>query len=393
MADEADLAAVPNTVVREFVAGGENRLAAATIQRLLEIARSAGQDGPAAKQDTAVDNGEAATSESRPHPNPRPEGAGALCPFPEGEGGNVECLSPMVLYGVPGTGKSHMVHGLAEAWTRLRPEETVVLISASEFARQYAEAVDQRMVSRWRSRFRSADLLVLEDLIPISTKPAAQCELLHTLDALADRGSLAVVTSRLSPSEMPNLLAGLQSRLMAGLCITLVLPEVDARRQILAKLCTDRKLALSDGTLGLMARSLPLPAPALSGVLANLELAARSAGRPLDKGFVQAYLVQRSAARQPPLRAIAAQTARYFALRVVELRSPSRRRGVVLARDVAMYLARQLTSKSLKQIGDYFGGRDHTTVLHGCRKTESLMRSDSETFDAVYALRQGLALG
>ena len=360
-ADEADGAAA-NVVAREFVAGPENRLAAATVQRLLAVK----------------------AEDVSPHPDPLPEGEGDHT-------APLRYLSPLVLHGVPGTGKSHLVRGLAETWKRLRPDESVVVLTASEFAQEYAEAVDQRAVGRWQTRFRSADLFVLEDLLQLANKPAAQAELLYTLDALADCGSLAIVTSRLSPAEMPNLLAGLQSRLMAGLCVPLAAPEADARRHILAKLCAQRQLALSDATLRLLARSLSLPAPELSGVLSNLELAARTANHPLDDSFVKAYIAQRNASRQPPLKTIASHTARYFALRVVELRSSSRRRGVVTARDVAMYLARQLTGKSLKQIGAYFGGRDHTTVLHGCRKTERLMHSDSETLEAVLALRQGLA--
>ena len=268
-----------------------------------------------------------------------------------------------------------------------------MLIPAAEFAQQYAEAVEKHTVSGWRIPFRTADLLVLEDLLHLATKPAAQAELLHTLDELADRGALAVVTSRLSPHELANFLPGLQSRLQAGLCVPLVVPQLEARRKILAALCDKRQLSLGDGSLRLLARSLAMSVPELSGVLANMELAARSSGRGLDDNFVQAYIAQHCAARHPPLRTIATHTARHFALRVVELRSSSRRRGVVLARDVAMYLSRQLTGKSLKQIGEYFGGRDHTTVLHGCRKTETLMLSDPATLDAITALRQDLASG
>jgi chromosomal replication initiator protein len=161
----------------------------------------------------------------------------------------------------------------------------------------------------------------------------------------------------------------------------------------LGLLCATRQLSLSDSSLRLLARSLPMSVPELSGVLANMTLAAQSSGNTLDDRFVQGYLARHCAARHPPLRTIAAHTARHFGLRVAELRSGSRRRGVVLARDVAMYLSRQLTSKSLKQIGEHFGGRDHTTVLHGCRKTEALLNTDQATLEAVTTLRQSLASG
>ena len=111
---------------------------------------------------------------------------------------------------------------------------------------------------------------------------------------------------------------------------------------------------------------------------------------PLDEALIRKYLASRQSPRQPSLQAIASQTARYYALRVTDLKSSSRRCAVVAARDIAMYLARQMTAKSLKQIGDYFGGRDHTTVLHGCRKTEHLLQSDPGARLSVLELRRGL---
>lgn len=395
-ADKSDLAATSTAAAREFVVGPENRLAAATVKRLLPRRICAGE-GATTPEDNG--SGRADSSPCRPHPSPPPNGEGAECPHPgldypdaEGEGAAIQYLSPLVFYGASGTGKSHLVHGLAEAWKRLRPNDSVVLTTASELAQQYAEAIDKRDVARWRTPYRSADLFVMEDLFGLSGKSAAQAELLHTLDALAERGAMVVVTSRLPPHDVTNILAGLQSRLVAGLCVPLVLPEADARRQILARLCAARNIVLSDSSLRLLARSLVLSAPELAGVLAHLEHAARTASQSLDDRLVQRFVSQRNAARQPPLRSIAEQTARHFSLRMADLRSASRRRGVVVARDVAMYLARTMTSKSLKQIGDYFGGRDHTTVSHGCRKLEMLIRSDVAMHDAVSTLRQRLAM-
>lgn len=347
--------------LREFVAGPENRVAVATMQRLTE------QWSPVASPE------EHNAGERNP----------AALPVP----------SPIVFYGPPGTGKSLLARDLFDCWKRDCTDENAVLLSAADFARQYAEAINKRNMAGWRRNLRTAGLLVLEDLSHLAAKTAAQAELLHTLDELAERPALVVVTSRVSPAELTDFLPGLQSRLQAGLCLPIALPQMEARRAILAACCAARRLSLGDGALRLLARSLALPAPELAGVLNNMQLAARTAGQPLDDLFVQNYLKQYCASRHPPLKTIATHTARHFALRVAELRSASRRRGVVVARDVAMYLARQLTRKSLKQIGEYFGGRDHTTVLHGCRKTESLMHSDAATLEAVTTLRQALAAG
>ncbi|HEV3341482.1 MAG TPA: DnaA/Hda family protein [Pirellulales bacterium] len=379
-AGESDLGPAASGPMREFVVGPENRLAAATVQRLLDgPAQDTNDDRPDEVPPAACDDWQTVTS--------RAAAAPTRTPTP-----TLRHLSPIVFCGVPGSGKSHLANGLADAWQRLRPSDKVVLLKGSQFAQQFAEAVEKQDVSRWHTSLRAADLFVLEDLVQLAAKPAAQIELLYTLDELTDRGALTLVTSRLSPHELTHFLPELQSRFEAGLCVPIVLPEAEARRQILANLCEARQVVLSENSLRQLARSLALSAPELAGVLVNLEHIARTGGQSLDDSLVQTYLSQRSAAKQPPLRTIALQTARHFSLSLSELRSSSRKRGVVVARDVAMYLARQLTAKSLKQIGDYFGGRDHTTVLHGYRKTESLMRTDATTHEAVLRLRQRLTI-
>ncbi len=125
--------------------------------------------------------------------------------------------------------------------------------------------------------------------------------------------------------------------------------------------------------------------------LAELEFTARAADQPVGLQWVQEFVARQSTANMPTLRDIASLTAKYFGLRLTDLKSPLRRQALVAGRGVAMYLSRQLTNKSLEQIGAFFGGRDHTTVLHGCRRTEKLLRRDRGTRQAITDLRKLLA--
>ena len=240
----------------------------------------------------------------------------------------------------------------------------------------------------WRQQLDSLGLLVLEDLGQLAGKRPAQQELLRLLDALADRDARVVVTARALPTHLNVLLPSLRSRLSAGLAVPLALPGPAARRVILERLATVRGLSLSKRALHGLADGLDGSVPILIAALSELDLRSRVEGQTIDHRRVRQYVAQRDSANMPSLRQIATLTAKYFGLSLTELKSPLRRQPLVAGRAVAMYLARQLTDKSFAQIGDYFGKRDHTTVLHGCRQTERLLRRDRTTRQAVGDLKR-----
>jgi chromosomal replication initiator protein len=299
--------------------------------------------------------------------------------------------SPLVLRGPHGAGKSHLALGLVAWWAEKYPAEQVCCLPASEFAREHAAAVAQQELDAWRQQKRTVQLLVIEDLSQLAGKRAAQHELQHLLDDLADREALAIVTARSLPASSAALLPSLRSRLSAGLVVTLSLPAPATRRAILDRLAQDRGLALSKRTIHSLADSLATSVPALTSALLELELEARATGKAIAPRRVREYLTERESVSRPNLRQIAALTAKHFGLTLTELKSPARRQTLVAGRGVAMYLARQLTDKSFEQIGAFFGGRDHTTVLHGCQKTERLISRDRAIRQAVAEVRRRLS--
>jgi chromosomal replication initiator protein len=365
----------------DFAAGEENLLGLRAVERLLDdaVARAAMSStrepasGAAVSVDDAVQN----------------------------DGGEIsDSTGPLVLHGPSGTGKSHLCEALIAEWQRRMPASVVAHLGASEFAERFADAVEDDRIETFRSQLREADLFVLENVGKLATKPTAQRELLYTLDALEARGARVVATFDASPQRLDTLLPGLVGRLSGGVVVALVPPSVASRRAILERLVKLRGIEIEEKALDLLAGDVEKTVPELRGILTTLHaLAAQEFAEnvksrtdaSIDAPFVRRYLEQRSEAAAPALKAIAEQSARRYGLTVADLKSGSRRRTVVAARDTAIFLARRLTTKSLQEIGDFFGGRDHTTILHSCRKLEQTSESDPETREAIDAIRRKLA--
>jgi chromosomal replication initiator protein len=294
--------------------------------------------------------------------------------------------NPLVFYGNSGTGKSHLAHGLAAAWQARRPRKRVEVTHAKDFARELLDAVEAQAVDDLRLRFRTADLVVFEQLELLAEHRAAQEELMATLDVLLADGRQVVGTANAAPGQLAALLPGLRSRLCAGLAVPLSPPGPAARSALLERLAAAQDIAIDASAVRLLAEGVAGTVPELLGVLRQLQFDALSDGTRIGAEQIRRFLAARGSSSPPSIAEIAAATARCFSVSVSDLRSPSRARAVVTARDVAMYVARQLTGESLQRIGRHFGGRDHTTVLHGCRKVELLTDRDPAIRESVETL-------
>lgn len=296
--------------------------------------------------------------------------------------------NPLVFAGATGLGKSHLAYGLAAAYHAQHPRDPIVCQPALDFARQWADALESQATDQFRRRYRAARLVILEDLTRLADHQRAQQALVPLLDAAVATDRQVVVTAATPPGRWPRMSAALQSRLEAGLLVRLAPPAIATRLALLRHVAAGRGLALTEPLARLLVEALADNVRELIGSVSALDAAARLDGRPIDAIMVREYLAKQRGASSPELGGLAAAVARVFGMSLAQLRGRSQRQEVVSARGMAMYLARRLTGLTLEQIGQYFGGRDHTTVLHQCRKTAHLRETEPEIESLINEVEQ-----
>lgn len=277
---------------------------------------------------------------------------------------------PLYLHGPAGTGKTCLVAALVEEALRHWPTLTAAVLSASDWKGHPPGSEGEGHLS---DQARGCDLLVVEDLQHLP--PSACRALAGVLDHRLARQSAMVVTATAGPQVL-RLPARLASRLAGGLVVALEALGPASRLALLQDKAQRRQLAVGREVLAWLAQHLT-GSRQLEGALASLEVLARVSGRVPDVPLVAAHFREQAEASRPTVERIAQKVGDHFHVEPRRLRSEQRGRHVLVPRQVGMYLARQLTGLSLAQIGDYFGGRDHTTVLHACRKVERALSTDS----------------
>ncbi|MDX1947870.1 MAG: helix-turn-helix domain-containing protein [Pirellulaceae bacterium] len=292
-----------------------------------------------------------------------------------GIGGERPPHNPVVLCGPAGVGKTTLAHLLADQRQAARKLTSVLRTTGSDLYRALAHATDTNSVADLRSRHHRADLLLIDDLAQLAGKPAAQQYLCTTIDALTRRGALVLATLRPLPAAADWLSPALASRLSGGLVVALAPPEQLTRQQLVRQFAAGVDLRLNDELVVRLAegsrRRAPLTAPRLRHAILQLASAVRHEGERLRPELVARVLAADDPALKTITKQIVAAVAKQFDLSAAELRGKSRRQAIAEARGVAMCLCRRLTGASYAEIGRQFSGRDHTTVLHACQKTES----------------------
>ena len=288
-------------------------------------------------------------------------------------------LSPVLLFGNKSVGKSCLAVTLAVQWSRLIAARPLHFTTGEGFFRDYEAAIEIDDIEHFRNRHRRCKLLVIDDLEFVFSKVAAQEELIATLDALeAEQRPVIVCLSRL-PAPESGVLPALVSRLVAGFSVELHPPSSITADEILRLLVKriDPELPLAELIKFARQQASPLNALDLDAFV-NLASQHRKISGSVDKNVLASIANQVSSGTVPTVASIAKAVGRRLGIKLNELRGSTRQSKVVRARSLAILLSRRMTTLSLQHIGEYFGGRDHSTVLHSCRKIDKLLESDSE---------------
>ena len=312
------------------------------------------------------------------------------------EGGPVT-FNPLVLYGGVGLGKTHLMHAIAWELRRRRPELKVVYLSAEQFMYRFVQALRERRMLDFKHLFRSVDVLMVDDVQFIAGKDSTQEEFFHTFNALVDQHKQIIISADRAPGEIKDLEDRVKSRLQCGLVVDLHPTDYELRLGILqSKLQQYRSsypgMVLADGVLEFLAHCISTNVRVLEGALTRLFAFASLVGREIDMDLTQDCLadVLRASERKITVEEIQRKVSEYYHIRMSDIVGPKRLRSYARPRQVAMYLCKKLTSRSLPEIGRRFGGRDHTTVMHGVRRIEELKATDGQIAEDVEILRRTL---
>lgn len=290
--------------------------------------------------------------------------------------------NPIVLYGPAGVGKTSLAHALAARRRARLMLKSVIATSGADLARGLAHAIETDSAGDFRARHHRCDLLLIDDLERLANKLPAQQFLIAALEALTRRGSLVIVTLKQLPQATAGLLPLLVSRLAGGLVVPLSPPGALARKELVRRAAARVSQSLDEAvieqlTCDPLATRLTTAAKLRHAVL-ELTIAAETQRRAIRPTHVARWLAQQAPAPKEVCRDVTALVARRTGLTAGELKSKSREQAVADARGLAMYLVRRVSGASYAEIGRHFGGRDHTTVLHACRKLKGLVARDDE---------------
>jgi len=301
-------------------------------------------------------------------------------------------FNPLFLYGGVGLGKTHLMHAIAHHMRLVHPDRTVVYLSAEKFMYRFIRALREQKTVDFKDQFRSVDMLLIDDVQFIAGKDSTQEELFHTFNALVDQGRQIVLSADKSPSDIDGIEERLKSRLNHGLVADLHATTYELRLGILLSKAEHMGVQMPIKVMEFLAHKISSNIRELEGALNRVVAHSQLVGRPITLETSQEVLhdLLRANDRRVTIEEIQKKVAEHFNIRVADMHSARRARSVARPRQIAMFLAKQLTSRSLPEIGRKFGGRDHTTVMHAVKKVGELSLQDQDFSEDVELLRRML---
>lgn len=304
--------------------------------------------------------------------------------------------NPLFLYGGVGLGKTHLMHAVGHTILERSPGARIAYVTTEQFMNELVRAIQQTTTREFRQRFRQMDLLLVDDVHFLERKDSTQEEFFHTFNALYDAGKQVILTSDRPPKELPGVEERLVSRFEWGLVADIKMPDYETRVAILQKKASDDGLTLDDEVMDFIARSCTSSVRELEGavikLLAYSSLRREEINLALAQGALEGVIRDGGARNAPRLTAslIRDRVAEEWGVTSADLASKRRTRQITIPRQVAMYLIKELLDESLVRIGEGFGGRDHSTVIHSIRKVESGIEEDADFARRVLRVRQTL---
>nr|WP_194946735.1 chromosomal replication initiator protein DnaA [Bombilactobacillus apium] len=304
-----------------------------------------------------------------------------------------ETYNPLFIYGGVGLGKTHLMQAIGHRLLERNINANVKYISSESFANDFINSIQNRTQEEFRNEYRTVDLLLVDDIQFFADKEGTQEEFFHTFNTLYNNKKQIVLTCDRLPNEIPKLQERLVSRFKWGLSVDITAPDLETRTAILRKKAIAEKLEIPNDALSYIASQIDSNVRELEGALVRVQAYSTMKNADISVSLAAEALKDLKESQHQAglsISQIQMHVAKYYKVTVEDLKGKRRNKGIVVPRQIAMYLARELTDSSLPKIGQEFGGKDHTTVLHSCEKITKLLESDLTIQHDLTNLRAGL---